>query len=391
MSWEKVKLGDVIIELASGGRPKGGAVDLGIPSLGAEHLSDDGAFNFSKVKYVPAEYFKTMKKGVVSRNDILIVKDGATTGKVSFVNGSFPFEKASINEHLFQIKVDNQKIEPKYLFYFLYSSEGQKQILSDFRGATVGGISREILDKVIFPLPPLPIQQKIAAILDQADALRKKDRLLLAKYDELLQAVFYDMFGDPVKNEKGWEKDIVINYCDCIVPGRDKPKSFSGNIPWVTTDDLEHLGVTTFSKRNIGLTRSEIDEVRGRIIPKNSVIMTCVGDLGIISIAGTEMVVNQQLHAFQTKEKLNNFFLMYMLSKRKDYMLRMATSTTVPYMNKTICNSIPILLPPLSLQTHFAHMYQNIIGQKSKLKHQIEQSENLFQCLLQQAFKGGGW
>lgn len=376
MNWEKVKLNEVC-EVIAGQSPPSSTynyIENGLPFF-------QGKTDFGDV-YPKVRMWCSEPNKIAQPLDVLL-SVRAPVGPTNICN-----IKSCIGRGLAAIR-SNGKTDPKFVYYFFQFIE---PILSTKgNGSTFSAITIGDVKELDFPLPPLPIQQKIAAILDQADALRKKDRLLLAKYDELLQAVFYDMFGDPVKNEKGWEKDIVINYCDCIVPGRDKPKSFSGNIPWVTTDDLEHLGVTTFSKRNIGLTRSEIDEVRGRIIPKNSVIMTCVGDLGIISIAGTEMVVNQQLHAFQTKEKLNNFFLMYMLSKRKDYMLRMATSTTVPYMNKTICNSIPILLPPLSLQTHFAHMYQNIIGQKSKLKHQIEQSENLFQCLLQQAFKGGGW
>src|SRR5690606_17622850 len=61
------------------------------------------------------------------------------------------------------------------------------------------------LKNLEIPLPPLPVQEKIAAILDKADALRRKDQELLKKYDELAQAIFIDMFGDPVKNEKGWE------------------------------------------------------------------------------------------------------------------------------------------------------------------------------------------
>ena len=87
------------------------------------------------------------------------------------------------------------------------------------------------------------------------------------------------MFGDPVSNPKGWEKVPTIKYCDCIVPGRDKPKSFTGNLPWITTGDLRYLGFMIKSRLNIGLSKDEISEVRAKIIPKNR-YMTCVGDLG---------------------------------------------------------------------------------------------------------------
>src|SRR5690606_9430785 len=73
------------------------------------------------------------------------------------------------------------------------------------KSTTLPSLTKSDLLEIEIPLPPLPIQEKIAAILDKADALRRKDQELLKKYDELAQAIFIDMFGDPVKNEKGWE------------------------------------------------------------------------------------------------------------------------------------------------------------------------------------------
>ena len=81
--------------------------------------------------------------------------------------------------------------------------------------------------------------------------------------------------------------------------------------------------------------------------------MSCVGNLGICSIAGKEMVINQQLHSFQCGDNINNVFLMHYLGYRKDYMNKWASNTTVLYMNKTVCNSVPIMIPPMELQKEF--------------------------------------
>jgi type I restriction enzyme S subunit len=189
-----------------------------------------------------------------------------------------------------------------------------------------------------------------------------------------------------VKNEKGWESNPVIQYCACIVPGRDKPKSFTGNIPWVTTEDLNHLSKTINSKKSIGLSSNEIEFVKAKIIPVNSVIMTCVGDLGVISINTQEIVINQQLHAFQCGEKINPTFLMYALSYQKDYMYKMSSSTTVPYMNKSVCNSIPIICPQLDLQKDFENKILQL--QKTRELSSFHLGDSLFNSLLQKAFKG---
>jgi type I restriction enzyme S subunit len=281
---------------------------------------------------------------------------------------------------------DKSEVFSKFVYYYL---SGNMRVLENgFKGAGLKHISKDYLENIEIPLPNLPTQQKIAAILDKADELRQYNQQLIEKYEALTQSLFLDMFGDPVKNEKGWEIKRVIDYCDCIVPGRDKPKSFTGQIPWVTTDDLIHLGNTYNSKKNIGLTESEILNVRAKKIPIDSVIMSCVGNLGVITINKNEIIINQQLHAFQCHDKLNNVFLMNCLSYMKSYMYKMSSSTTVPYMNKTVCNNIPIIIPPIALQNQFAERIQLIETQKQQAQEALAKSEALFQGLLQQAFKG---
>ena len=157
------------VTLESGLRPKGGVGGIleGIPSLGGEHLNADGGFIFEKIKYIPEDFFDTLNKGHIYPDDIIVVKDGATTGKTSFVDNNFPHKRAVVNEHLFIVRVDPKAAFPKYVFYYLFSSEGQKQILSDFRGATIGGISRNFPQKVNVPIPLMPKQIQIANFLDR--------------------------------------------------------------------------------------------------------------------------------------------------------------------------------------------------------------------------------
>jgi len=188
--------------LESGARTAGGAsVDSGeIPSLGGEHLNAEGVFNFTSLKLIPRPFFESIRGGRIASRDILVVKDGATTGKTSFVGEDFPFHEAAVNEHVFCLRVDQSKACPEYVYHFLRSPHGQRSIALDFRGATVGGISRDFARKVRLPLPPLPEQRRIAAILDKADALRAKRRAALAKLYTLTQSIFLDMFGDPFEH-----------------------------------------------------------------------------------------------------------------------------------------------------------------------------------------------
>ena len=199
-SWESMKLNE-FITLESGSRPRGGVRGIleGIPSLGGEHLYDDGSFRFEKIKYVPEDFFKSLNKGQIYSDDIIVVKDGATTGKTSFVDNNFPYKDAAVNEHLFIVRVDPKVAFPKFVFYYLFSSKGQQQVLSDFRGATVGGISRNFPLKVDVPIPPLTEQEQIVSELERclsvADEIEATLDAELERAERLRQSILKHAFS----------------------------------------------------------------------------------------------------------------------------------------------------------------------------------------------------
>lgn len=217
---KRVRLSEVIKIMESGGRPKGGAsnISTGVPSIGGEHIERDGTINFQNKRYIPNDYFKTMKRGHISHNDILIVKDGATTGKVAYVDSVFP-QPAAINEHVFRLTVNSDKVLPRYVFYHLLSSLGNRQILKDFRGSTVGGISQDFPEKVEFCLPEMAKQKIVVKALDRAKQLFRTRYLALDICDSIPQSFFFHMFGDPKRNTRDWGQKILGDELDCIESG----------------------------------------------------------------------------------------------------------------------------------------------------------------------------
>ncbi|MBK8425554.1 MAG: restriction endonuclease subunit S [Lewinellaceae bacterium] len=105
----------------------------------------------------------------------------------------------------------------KTLFQFVKFQDTTSQISNQSVNQSSFAVTK--LKEIPIPLPPLATQQRIAEILDKADALRQKDQALLRKYDELAQAVFVDMFRDPVKNEKGWEEEVGELFLDGVKCG----------------------------------------------------------------------------------------------------------------------------------------------------------------------------
>jgi len=113
-----------------------------------------------------------------------------------------------------------------------------------------------------------------------------------------------------------------------------------------------------------------------------------VGDLGVVSICIADMVINQQLHAFQVSEVMSEEFFMYSLSFQKKYMYQNASQTTLPYMNKTVCNRVPMIRPPKDLQEKFAKTVRFVHGIKTRYQQSLTDLEALYGALSQQAFKG---
>jgi type I restriction enzyme, S subunit len=170
-----------------------------------------------------------------------------------------------------------------------------------------------------------------------------------------------------------WEVKKVGVICDFIVPGRNKPTEFEGDIPWITTPDIEQNGIVLYSKKNLNITREEAKNIGSKIVPKNSIIISCVGELGLVAISGTDLIINQQLHAFIPKENIYFRFLLYALTIQKPYMEKIATKTAVPYMNKDNCNSIPVIMPSLPEQTKIA----NFLTAVDKKIAQLTQKDDL--------------
>ncbi|MDH3460862.1 MAG: restriction endonuclease subunit S, partial [Burkholderiaceae bacterium] len=185
-----VPLRKLLVALESGSRPKGGVkgIDSGVPNLGREQLDSNGGFRLDRIRYVPTEFAATMRRGQIKAGDILVVKDGATTGKVSLVRKSFPYSDAVVNEHVFLCRC-GQNVDSRYVFWYLFSARGQREILSDFRGAAQGGISQRFADLIEVPLQPLDQQHRIVAEiekqfsrLDEAVANLKRVKANLKRY-----------------------------------------------------------------------------------------------------------------------------------------------------------------------------------------------------------------
>jgi len=213
-NWVWVRLNYILSKLESGKRPRGGVngIKKGIPSLGGEHLNYNGGFNFENMKYVPFDFADKMAKGIIKNKDVLIVKDGATTGKTAYVKNDFPYNKAVINEHIFLCRTSS-KIESKILFYYLLSSVGQSLLLVNKKGSAQGGINRAFANNTYVPIMPLKEQQrivdKIESLFSKIDTARELIEETREKFQDRKAAILARAFrGELTKKWREGNPDV---------------------------------------------------------------------------------------------------------------------------------------------------------------------------------------
>jgi type I restriction enzyme, S subunit len=328
----------------------------------------------------------TQDKGVdVLDNDVIIAWDGANAGKVG------TNLMGIIGSTLARLRLLSDRINANYLFRYLQTKESEIRLKRT--GATIPHINGQDLKNLKIPIPPLTIQKKIASILDKADDLRKKDKTLLNKYDELLQAVFHDMFGDPVKNEKGWEMKSLGSISIKITDGtHQSPKFLDEGVPFLLVSNIVDNEICYETKKFI--SRKAYEELIIRTpIEIGDILLTTVGSYGNSAMIKSNKEFCFQRHIAYVKPNHNLINVEYLFGVLKSDFVKYQIEKKVKGVAQKTLNlgdlkSLQILFPPFRIQNRFGSIAQNIQQQKKQIKLQVKQSEKLFQSLLQRAFKG---
>jgi type I restriction enzyme S subunit len=243
------------------------------------------------------------------------------------------------------------------------------------------------------PLTPLPKQKKIAHILSTVQWAIEAQERIIQTTTELKKALMHKLFTEGLRHEpqkqteigpvpESWEVVAVGDVCRSIVPGRNKPKVFDGDIPWLTTPNIKGLDYINADVDGLRVTPDELKSSGGRLVPEKSVIMSCVGEFGASEVTYIEIVINQQLHAFVCAANLNPVFLCNQLRYRKPYMERIAAITTIPYLNKSKCESVPTALPGREEQDEIAHCFETLDSKRNEHVRHKQALQDLFRTLL---------
>ncbi|XOV94275.1 MAG: restriction endonuclease subunit S [Bacteroidota bacterium] len=328
------------------------------------------------------------KKYLLKDGDMLIGMDG------DFRLKRWHGGPALLNQRVCKIEPLNGKIDSGYIYYLL--PRELKKIEDSTSFATVKHLSVKKINEIEIPLPPLPIQQKIAEILDTADRIRRRTQQVLEKYDQMAQSLFLEMFGDPVRNEKGWEvkklKEIVSENCPLTYGIVQPGDHYMNGIPVVRPVDLvdDYVG-----RDNLKLIDPSISNKFKRTVLEGGEILLCVrGTTGVTSIAKFELKGANVTRGitpiwFDKMIASSNFIFHQLKSLPVQNLIQEKTyGIALKQINLKDVRELPIALPPISVQNQFALIIEKIEQQKQQAKVELDKSEELFKSLMQRAFKG---
>ncbi|WP_294157829.1 restriction endonuclease subunit S [Pseudomonas sp.] len=282
------------------------------------------------------------------------------------------------------------RVQRNYLYWALQHID----LLENADRAAMGKtLNKAKLSEVKIPLPPLAEQRRIASILDQADELRQKRQQAIEKLDQLLQATFIDMFGDPVDNLKELETVALLDLCKKVTDGtHQSPKWTTKGIPFLFISNIVDGEIDYSSQKFID--QATYDSLtKSTKIELNDILYTTVGSYGNVARVKSDQLFCFQRHIAHIKpdfDKINPKFLEKMLSsygvrRQADRLVRGVAQKTL---NLKDLKEIIVFNIPLVEQNHFVQKCEVIESLKIKSKLALNQADDLFKSLQNQAFSG---
>lgn len=393
--WESIKLNDICNKVTSGSRNW------------AQYYSEEGSkfirmtnlqrnsiyLDLSDLKFVDIQDDSSDGQRTSLETGDILMSITAELGKIGWVHEGLG--ESFINQHTALIRLKENKAYSKYIAYLLSSKEMNHRINRLNDSGAKAGLNLTTIRSIPLTIPPVSEQQKIAKILSTWDKAISTTELLIENSTQQKKALMQQLLTGKKRllDESGkqfegeWEKYPVGDICQSIVPGRNKPKEFDGHIPWVTTPEFQGRYIPSKLQKNY-ISQSVIDECGAKLVPEGAVVIAAVGDLGLTAIASETVVLNQQLHAFICGEKVHNEYLFYWLSYQKPYMESIASKTTIQYMNKKNCESIPVGLPTLGEQQKIATVLTNADKEIELLEQQLADLQQEKKALMQVLLTG---
>jgi len=332
----------------------------------------------------------------VTPGDLVITKMGLPPCVAAIYPDDTP--DGIVTADIIKLTPNRDCIDPRYVSYFLNSSSARSQIEAFTNGVTRPKVRLGAFRLMWIPLPPLPEQKRIADILDKADAIRRKRQEAAKECDDFLTSAFNTLFGDPVENPNDWKEttlDDVAHLQSGVTKGRNFADQQTVAVPYMRVWNVQDGHLRLDDIKDITVLPNDVEKYA---LQEGDLLLTEGGDpdqlgRGAIWYAPIPVCIHQN-HIFRVRcdqQVIIPEFLSALIGspKGKRYFLKMAKQTTgIASINMTQLRKCPVFLPPLPLQQQFARVDRQFEKTRGTLNARFDMVDQLFNSLVQRAFKG---
>ena len=339
-------------------------------------------------KFYSDEDFKDLFQYSLFEGDLVMSLTG-NVGRVGILQKNML--PAALNQRVACLRVKSKKMQLNYLFHLLNSNLFENAAIQSARGIAQLNMSTEWLKNYIIPLPPLSTQLAIVSELDKINELIRLKKEQLKDFDNLAQSLFYEMFGDPVENEKGWEvkklKDISREIGDGL-HGTPEYSEVDTGCYFINGNNLENG--TIVIKENTKMVSEKTKTKHYIEMDDFTILVSINGTLGKVAFYNGENVILGKSACYIKLEAYNDKKYIFELLK-SDYFKRCAenecTGTTIRNVSLKSMRNFRCPLPPLPLQRLFAQRIEQIEREKSEVQKSIQDLETLLASRMQYWFE----
>ena len=354
-----------------------GKIDL---STSDRYISEDEAFN----KY---SHF------LCEPNDFIIASSGI---KVDSFNNKMGFIHQSdlpvcMNTSTIRFKVLNKEVlEIRYFMYYLKSVAFKKVLTKVVTGSAQLNFGPSHLKNMSISLPNLDIQKEIVERLDRINKLLELKKKLLSLLDELIKSRFVELFGDPniVESNKCVKFSSIAKIITGNTPSRKSPEYYGDYIEWIKSDNIVSTDLYISQAKEF---LSEQGAVKGRIAPKNSLLMTCIAgsirSIGNVGLCDRPVAFNQQINAIVLKNDINPLYVYWLLKLFKPSIIANVEMSLKGIISKSQLENM--FIPTVASnkeQDLFAEFVLQINKLKSDVQKSIDETQLLMDSLMQEYF-----
>ena len=321
----------------------------------------------------------------VTREGDLILCVRATIGDLNWANQEY-----CLGRGVAGLRVHQRDLDSKYLAFYLQYAK--KDLARLGTGSTFLAIRRDNIESFEIPLPPLHQQKRIADILDKADAIRRKRKYVQKKVDQLLAPVFFEQFGDPVLNSQGRETITLSQYGNITTgntPSRKDPNNYGDAIEWIKSDNI-NTPSHWLTHASEGLSYQGLSQAR--TVDVGATLVTCIAGspecVGNAAITNRKVAFNQQINAITPANGVDPFFLYVLILLSKPLIQSASTQSMKGMVSKSKFEQVKVIFAPHAEQLTFNRIIQKIFNMTNKQRGLAFQVDDLFNSLVQRAFKG---